>query len=147
MDTIKFTCDVAVKDATDKPLCVAVHLNNKEVFPPSKGNESLHIYCHIPDEEDKEWKLELVVSCKTDDHTVLDSENNVLSSTELTFNNFEFDSINIDSVILTNSLPYTHNFNGTSETVTEKFYDTAGCNGTIQINFTTPFYIWLLENM
>jgi hypothetical protein len=146
VDTIKFSCDVAVKDATDTPLTITALLNGEEKTSLNVVDSSI-LEFDIPNVEDANYKLELVLSGKTDKHTLLDDRNNVLSSTELLLTNFNFDEINIDSIVLTNSLPYTHNFNGASETVTEKFYDTAGCNGTITLEFTTPFYLWLLENM
>ena len=148
MDTIKFSCDVQELNSVDGfPLSVGVLLNGEEYFKTTPVNDTLKIEFDFPDEEDKEWKLELVVSGKTNVHTVLDEEFNIVSSTELLITNFNFDEINIDSVILTQSLPYTHNFNNTGKTVTEKFYDTVGCNGTVTLDFTTPFYFWLLENM
>jgi hypothetical protein len=147
MDKIKFSCDVAVKDAADIPLTVSVLLNGEEYYAPTPVNGDLKVEFEFPDEEDKEWKLDLVVSGKDDSHTTIDENGNVSQSTELMFSNFEIDTVSLDPIILVNSLPYTHNFNGTSETVTEKFYDTAGCNGTITLEFTTPFYLWLLENM
>lgn len=146
MDTIKFTCNVDVTNATDKPLTVKLVLND-EILDSVSVSESSQLMCDIPDVEDMEHKLELQIEGKTNSHTVLDDNGNVLSSTQLVFSDFKIDDIDIDSIILTNSLPYTHNFNGTGETVTEKFYNTAGCNGTITLEFTTPFYLWLLENM
>ena len=147
MDTIKFTCDVVVNNATDTPMKISVLLNGEEYYAPTPVNSDLKVEFEFPDEEDKEWKLDLVVSGKDDRHTVVDDNSNVVTSTELKFNNFNIDGIDIDNIILAKSLPYTHNFNGTGETVTKKFYDTAGCNGTITLEFTTPFYLWLLENM
>lgn len=146
MDIIKFTCDVAVKDATDTPLTIAAILNGEEKTSLDVVDSS-RLEFDIPDVEDASYKLELVLSGKSDAHTTLNENGDVEKSTELVLSNFKIDDIDIDSIILTNSLPYTHNFNGTGETVTEQFYDTAGCNGTITLEFTTPFYIWLLENM
>lgn len=148
MDTVKFSCNVWERNPVDGfPLSVGVLLDGKEYFPPTSVNDTLKIEFDFPDEEDKEWKLELVVSGKTDVHTTLDSEFNIVSSTELVFSNFEIDNVDINSIILAKSLPYVHNFNNADKTVTDKFYDTAGCNGTIALEFTTPFYLWLLENM
>ena len=146
MDIIKFSCDVVVKNATDTPLTITALLNGEEKTS-TQVSEMTHLEIDVPDVEDAEYKLELTISGKTNSHTVLDNDNNIVSSTELVFSNFQVDDIDINSIVLTNSLPYTHDFNGTGETVTEQFYDTAGCNGTITLEFTTPFYLWLLENM
>ena len=42
---------------------------------------------------------------------------------------------------------YEHDNNGSTALEKHTFYDTLGCNGTATINFTTPFYVWLLENL
>ena len=146
MDTIKFTCDVAIKDATDTPLVITATLNGEEKTSV-QVTKSTQLDIDVPDIEDTEHTIELTLSGKTDSHTIRDKNGDVLSTTELVINNFQIDDINMDSIVLINSLPYTHNFNGSEETVTEKFYDTMGCNGTIKLTFTTPFYLWLLENM
>ena len=58
----------------------------------------------------------------------------------------QIDDILIDQ-LLTNKLEYIHDFNGSQSTVKDKFYGVMGCNGTAEFEFTTPFYLWLLENM
>jgi hypothetical protein len=43
---------------------------------------------------------------------------------------------------------YHHDCNGTAQQVIlDKFYREMGCNGTVSLKFTTPVYLWLLENM
>jgi len=42
---------------------------------------------------------------------------------------------------------YQHDFNGTGNPTIDKFYGEMGCNGTVSLKFTTPIYLWLLENM
>jgi hypothetical protein len=42
---------------------------------------------------------------------------------------------------------YQHDFNGTGKLTTQNFYGELGCNGTVSLKFSTPIYIWLLENM
>ena len=42
---------------------------------------------------------------------------------------------------------YSHDFNGTQSMVNDSFHGRAGCNGTMSLKFSTPMYLWLLENM
>ena len=42
---------------------------------------------------------------------------------------------------------YTHDFNGTQPEIEDTFFGEMGCNGTVSLRFTTPIYLWLLENM
>ena len=37
--------------------------------------------------------------------------------------------------------------NGTQPEIADNFFGIAGCNGTISFRFSTPIYLWLLENM
>jgi len=49
---------------------------------------------------------------------------------------------------IVNSLAeYRHDFNGSQPPTVAKFYSEMGCNGTVSLKFTTPVYLWLLENM
>jgi len=42
---------------------------------------------------------------------------------------------------------YVHDFNGTGKFVNKQFFGEMGCNGTVELKFSSPFYLWLLENM
>jgi hypothetical protein len=64
----------------------------------------------------------------------------------LTISNISIDDIDIDQLLIEKA-EYTHDFNGSQDTITDKFYGDMGCNGTVTFEFTTPFYLWLLENM
>jgi hypothetical protein len=44
-------------------------------------------------------------------------------------------------------LVYEHNANGTGPLVQDKFYGEMGCNGTVTLEFSSPTYLWLLEQM
>ena len=146
METIKFSCNVAIQNATDKPLTVALVLDG-ETQNTTDVTENTVLECTIPDVEDAEYNLELVISGKTDSHTQVNEDSTVATSTELVFSNFQLNETDISSIVLMHSLPYTHNNNGSTDTVTESFYDTAGCNGSVTLKFTTPLDLWLLENM
>lgn len=40
---------------------------------------------------------------------------------------------------------YTHDFNGSGDVVSEKFYRSLGCNGSVKLGYSTPLCLWLLE--
>ena len=42
---------------------------------------------------------------------------------------------------------YRHDYNGTTDPFDDEFYGEMGCNGTVSLKFTTPIYLWLLENL
>ena len=41
---------------------------------------------------------------------------------------------------------YDHDFNGTSQAVADRFFGVMGCNGEVTMPFSTPIFLWLLEN-
>jgi hypothetical protein len=96
--------------------------------------------------DDGDHELKLTMSGKTTDHTVLDPQDKIVTDAMLEFANIELDAINIDNMVQSLAV-YTHDFNGTGVQVHEQFYHAMGCNGTASLKFTTPVYLWLLENM
>ena len=145
MDKFKFFCTVDT-NYYNNPICLDIKLNDKLVFS-SPITAKQNIEFDIDDVDDGEYVLKFVVYGKDDSHVNRDNDGNVTDSTEITISNISFDEININNIIALNPLPYKHNFNGNADAVVDKFYDTAGCNGEIELKFTTPIYLWLLENM
>jgi hypothetical protein len=99
----------------------------------------------MPD-TDGDHELQLVLKGKTEAHTQIDEQGTIVSDVRLTINDLSFDEIKL-GYMLTELATYTHDFNGTKEPTKEKFYGEIGCNGTVSLKFTTPVYLWLLENM
>ena len=60
--------------------------------------------------------------------------------------NIQFDGIEIGYNIMQLAV-YTHDCNGSDNLNNYKFYGELGCNGTVELKFITPVYIWLLEHM
>ena len=98
------------------------------------------------DDEDAEHELKFILKNKTDQHTQIDENNNIVSDATLTIKDLAFDEIKLN-YMLTELAVYTHDFNGTQDTTQDKFYGEMGCNGTVSLKFATPIYLWLLEHM
>ena len=96
--------------------------------------------------DDGDHELKLIMTGKTTAHTVLDPQGEIVTDAMLEFANIELDEINIDTMLQSLAV-YTHDFNGTGDQVHDEFYHAMGCNGTASLKFTTPVYLWLLENM
>jgi hypothetical protein len=56
------------------------------------------------------------------------------------------DDLDVNQLFLEKCV-YQHNFNGSQPDIKDTFHGVAGCNGTISFEFSTPIYLWLLENM
>ena len=80
------------------------------------------------------------------DNIVVDDAGNILSDAILEFDSFVVADIDVDQIMFTKSV-YHHDTNGTQPTQDAQFYGAMGCNGIVSLKFTTPVYLWLLENM
>jgi len=145
MDTIKFSCNVNT-NIPDRPLNLKILLDNDTVIFNELVIGEQTISYNIPD-VDGNRTIVFSITGKNDTHVLKDGQGNIIDSTEISITNICFDDLDITPIILINPLAYKHNFNGYGEETVEKFYDIAGCNGDITLEFTTPFYLWLLENM
>jgi len=144
-DTIKFQCDLNTTDPL-VPLVFEILLNDKSVFKLDQVTDSCQVSIDIDDEEGATQQLKFVMSGKTTEHTKVDDNGAITSDAMLAINNIMIDDIDID-LLHNEKSKYAHDFNGTQPAVEDKFYGNMGCNGTVTFEFTTPFYLWLLEHM
>ena len=144
-DTIKFQCTVESTDPS-KQLSLAILLDDQEIYNNQWVKDSEIVECNLAVVDDKEYTLSLVMSGKTNEHTQLDSNGNIVSDALLNIKNVTMDDIEL-KYLFNEQSTYTHNYNGNGNTVVEPFNNSMGCNGTVTMKFTTPFYLWLLEKM
>ncbi len=136
-----------VSSNPDTPWHVCVKNNNSVIFEQTYFKESTDVVYEFADDQDTEHNISIEISGKRAEDTEIDAQGNIVADSLLHINNFTISEIDITEVITVKSSTYTHNFNGNGNQVTEKFYGTIGCNGVIQFKFSSPIYIWLLENM
>ena len=143
-DTSTISFDIAPSDSTAM-IGIAVWMDNACVYQTDHLTKHDNIN-HAVLDDDNEHELRVVISGKTVEHTQVDAQNNIVKDAVLNISNITVDGIDVTQLFNEKSV-YTHNFNGTQAEIQDKFYGTAGCNGTISFQFTTPLYLWLLENM
>lgn len=83
---------------------------------------------------------------KTVEHTKVDSLGVITQDVTVSIEDVSFDEIKLGHLMCELAV-YHHDFNGTAELFQDEFYGIMGCNGTLSLKFTTPIYLWLLENM
>lgn len=105
-----------------------------------------HIQQSITDDEG-EHELKFVLKNKTSDHTKIDEAGNIVKDARLIVKNVKFDEIELGYDCFTKLAKYHHSYNTDQAPVVDTFYNEMGCNGYVVLNFTTPVYLWLLENM
>lgn len=101
---------------------------------------------HTLDDSDGEHELRIVMKHKQAAHTQLNDQGVIVQDAVLTVSDLTFDGIDVMQVA-TELSEYSHDFNGSQKLDTHGFYGDMGCNGTVSLKFTTPMYLWLLENM
>ena len=142
-DTVKITCTVSTSNLLAK-IGLEVWLDDQQLFDINHVTDQQLEWSISEDDADHE--LRFVMKNKTTDHTQLDEHGKIIQDSRITIQNLCFDEIELGQVFIDHA-KYTHDFNGTHDTITEKFYGEMGCNGTVSLKFTTPIYLWLLENM
>jgi hypothetical protein len=103
-------------------------------------------FSHDIVDNDGEHDLRIVISGKTTEHTTIDQDGNILKDATVQISNVVIEDLDVHQLFLDKTV-YTHDFNGTQPETQDTFHGIAGCNGTISFKFTTPIYLWLLENM
>jgi hypothetical protein len=144
MNTIKFNCVISNSNAA-VPVGMEIWLDDQKLFDLDHVDHDYPVEYEMPD-DDGDHELRFVLKNKQSDHTQVDADGNIVSDATVMVSDIQFDGI--DCQYLTTTLAqYRHDYNGTGNLTTESFYGELGCNGTVTLKFSTPIYIWLLENM
>jgi hypothetical protein len=94
--------------------------------------------------EDQIHTLDFTLHDKSKYDTEVDSDGNIVKDTLVKISELEIDDIDITGMLPVDQEKFYYKHD--SGTV-EPFYDTMGVNGTATVEFTSPFYQWLLETL
>jgi len=143
MNKILVSFDLDSSDYT-APLGFEVLLDDVVLFSVDHVKESTPVSLEI-DDDNSEHEFKFVMKNKTQEHTVIDDAGNIISNAMLSIANVTFDQIKLGHVFVQRTVYY-HDFNGAQDPIEDTFYGDMGCNGYVSLRFTTPIYLWLLEN-
>jgi hypothetical protein len=146
MSTTQISCTIGATDPT-AGLGVEVWLNDQLLYDNNAFDQlNLPLTWDISDDDDAH-ELRFVLKNKTNQHTKVDEQGNIVTDATITISNLAFEEIELNQIVVEHAT-YQHTLNGASDTVImDKFYGVMGCNGTVSLKFTTPIYLWLLESM
>jgi hypothetical protein len=144
MTTVRFSCDITTTDA-EAPLGLEAWIDNTKFFDSDHVQGPRLIDTDIVD-DNSEHQLRLVMKNKTSEHTRINAAGEIVADARLIVSNIKFNDIKLGHTALM-KITYTHNTNGTAELTQHRFYGEIGCNGTLELEFSTPIYLWLLEHM
>jgi len=143
--TAKISFHIDTTDA-QTPLGLEAWINDQRFFATDhvQGPEELSV--EVDDDAVFEHSLRIVLYGKCQEHTRIDEAGNIVSDARLIIKDFAFDEIRLGHMV-TELAVYTHDFNGTGAETQERFHGEIGCNGTVELKFSTPIYLWLLDHM
>ena len=142
--TATISCKIGTTDAS-ATLGMEIWLDDNKIFDTEHVDSTIEFQTTFNDDAG-EHELRFQMKNKTIDLTQIDKAGEILKDACLTIGNVAFENIELGHMF-TEQTSYTHDFNGTQAKISEKFYGAMGCNGTVNLRFTTPIYLWLLENM
>jgi hypothetical protein len=142
-NTVKIKCNVGATNMA-AGLAMQVWVDAEKIFDQTVV-ETTPVEFDISEDE-TEHSIRFVMANKMPDHTQVDSNGNIVADSRLTVSDLEFDKIPLGKIV-SDTAVYTHTSNGTAAEIQDKFFGEMGCNGTVELKFTTPVYLWLLENM
>lgn len=143
-ENISFACQIQPTNSTI-PLGLRVVLDQVTIFENAHVTETVQLH-HEMSDADGEHELTFELFGKTSEHTKITETGEIVSDALIAVNNISLDSIDLDQIVQSVAV-YHHDFNGSQAPINDQFYGHMGCNGTVSLKFTTPIYLWLLENM
>lgn len=115
-------------------------------FFDSTVSPGTHHVLHEFSTDEQEHSFRIILKNKNHSNTQVDHAGNILKDSLIDIKNIQIAGINLDYLVTTKST-YCHDNNGQSTLTEHKFYGHLGCNGTVEFKFSSPIYLWLLENM
>ena len=144
MEKSAFSCKVGTSNS-DVPLGMEVWIDDQKIFDQEHVLGDNRVDYEFDDDEG-DHELRFVLKNKLPEHTTVDQAGKILSDATLLVSNIRFEDVSCQQIVY-DSAEYLHSFNGINEPTKHRFYGEMGCNGTASLKFTTPIYLWLLENM
>lgn len=141
MEHVKFSLTLGSEYQTVAPHA-RVTIADKIVFDNQVTADSL-IIDHAELENEGDYQLTIELLDKTPEHTELDSNGNIVKDSVLKIKKITIEDIEIQNNL---SLDQSKFYYEHSEK-RHQLYDSLGVNGKAVINFSTPFYVWLLETI
>ena len=143
--TAKISFHVDTTDASI-PLGLEAWINDQKFFETDHVQGPQEVSVEVDDDAVFEHSLRIILHGKCQEHTCIDESGVIVSDARVVIKDVAFDEIKLGHMF-TKLAVYTHNLNGTGTEAQHQFYGEMGCNGTLELKFTTPIYLWLLEHM
>lgn len=146
MATAHFSCEISNSDPA-VPLILKIYVDGINVATLNPVPSVYQFESLVDDNEVTENHcIEFELLGKLPDHTVINDQGDIIKDAVVQIRNKQFELIPVDTVF-DQRTQYRHDFNGSGEEIDDEFFGILGCNGRARFEFTTPIYIWMLENL
>lgn len=132
--------------ASGTDLRLTARLNGHVFFDQVLSSEETKIQHTFSDSDGQKHTIEIEMSGKLPEHTIVDDQGNITEDRMIKISDVALDEIALVH-LFTNNAKYYHDFNGSQQAVVDQFFGDMGCNGVVKFEFSSPAYIWMLENM
>jgi len=143
MSSSKFTVSLG---ANGPGLSVSVILDDHVLYRGDPSGSTVTVSHDISDTDISAHCLTIQLTNKTEAHCEVNDRGDIVKDTVVTLHSIMFDDVDITD-IMRHISRYQHDFNGTGQFTEQPLTGTMGCNGTVTFDFTSPVYLWILENM
>jgi len=123
-----------------------IFLNQQKIFESTADNKIFTVRQEL-DDSAGEHVIEVIMSGKQHQHTQTDDAGHITSDVYFQITRIEFEQLDLTKVFCQGLECYTHSFNSTQPEILDEFYGILGCNGKVEIKFSTPIYLWLLDKI
>ena len=144
METIAIQFDLT-SDDVHSGLCLEISFNNQLLQKIDATETTQKIQFGI-DCEPGDQLLGFTLKNKTQQHTVIDDQGEIVKDSSIGIENFVVNHVALEHTFY-EQCRYNHDFNGSQESIDDDFFGTIGCNGTVSLKFTSPVYRWLVDTM
>jgi hypothetical protein len=127
-----------------KEIMLEVWIDEQKIYE-TVATPDLHTINAQLTEEPGNHVLKLVMLGKLPQHTVCDTSGNILSDIYFQIFKLEFEELDMQNIFCQGLPIYTHSFNSTQAEFVDEFYGMLGCNGIVEIRFSTPIFLWLTD--
>jgi len=145
MERIKISCDITPTNG-NRPVGLSITVNEQCIFDSEAVTHALRVDQEVELPENQENTLKIQLKNKTAAHTRVDEQGTITEDSSILLEHLAFDELELGQIVVDHAV-YEHDFNGTGNFIQDKFYRDLGCNGTVTLKFSTPVYLWLLEQI
>jgi len=138
----QLTCRISNTDP-ESAVGLEIWLDSEQIYNSEHIVDAVN-FEHQLNDDDGDHELRFVMKNKTQDHTRVDADGNIIKDCCISIENLAFDGDDWERSFWDQAV-YEHDFNGTQSVTKSKFYGMMGCNGVVSVKFFTPIYLWLIE--